>query len=264
MTPKMFSFDIDCVTSAISVDVFNEAVGAFSKMLVAAGASDWQVSEVRIASVHLTAMPRTDDENVQDSFDALNDFLGLAHVDKHDEKSLLRFQPAIKKISQIVKATGASVAVGVSDEKEEFTQDMIMNLNDEADRILVEAQRESFGHIEGRVDKIILQPKHRTLGIIDNSTEKRVEVAFESSLDKQVEKVTPGSIIDVKGFIRSPEGFPKFIRADDIQLMRNEHHNRVTAKNLEGLFSIQLPKEVNSVRIIRNNRDKDGMDEEWD
>ena len=76
--------------------------------------------------------------------------------------------------------------------------------------------------------------------------------------------MTPGSIIDVKGFIRSPEGFPKFIRADDIQLMRNEHHNRVNAKNLEGLFSIQLPKEVNSVKIVRNNRDKDVMDEEWD
>lgn len=263
MISKVFSFGINCETSAISVDVFNDAVGAFSKMLVAADASDWQVSEVRIASVHLTAMPKTEDEKTQHSFRTLKGFLGLAHIDKPDKKSLLLFQPALKKISQIVKTTGASVTVSVSDKEKEFTQDMIVSLNSEAEMILAEAQRESFGHVEGKVDKIILQPKHRILGIVDGFTGARVQVTFESSLDKQVEKVTPGSVIDVKGFIRSPDGFPESIQADDIQLKKDEHHDLVTAKDLEGLFAIQLPKGENSVGIVRDIRDRDGIVEEW-
>jgi hypothetical protein len=119
------------------------------------------------------------------------------------------------------------------------------------------ACRTSSGHVEGTVDKIILHHGHRSLVVVDSVTNCRVQVTFHSHLDTQVRNVTLGSVVDVKGFILSPDGFPESIKAEDIRLITKRHHKLVSAKDLEGIFPIRLEKGQDSVSIIRSLRDKD-------
>lgn len=257
MASEMFSFDIDCQPSAVSIKVFNEAVDAFTQMLAAADASNWQVSEARIASVHLTARPVVIDADAKKSVQALKRFSGLAGVGEHDKRSLRGFQAPLKKVSEVVQATGGTVTLSAGGESGTFTPEIVTSLNDEVEAMLARARRRSFGHIEGVVDKIVLQQNHRSLGVVDEITKKRVQVAFDSRLDEQVRKITPKSVVDIKGFILSPEGFPMSIKAEDIRLVPDRHRALVTAKDLEGIFSIQLPEGEDSVSLVRCMRDED-------
>lgn len=259
MASNMFSFSLDCPPSSVSVEVFNDAVEAFTQMLKIADASDWKVLDASIASVHLTARPVTDDNEVNESFKTLEDMSELANSGEHDMNSLQNFHPIIKLFSNMIQSAGGNLIIDVCGKKHTFTKTNTEELIKEAERIIARSRRKSFGHIEGKVDKIVLQRTHRGLGVVDLVTKRRVEVKFDSHLDAQVRNMTPGSVVDVKGFILSPDGFPEEIQADDIRLVKEQHHSLVSAKDLEAIFPIRLQEGQDSVSIIRNLRNASGQ-----
>ncbi|MCO6558537.1 MAG: hypothetical protein J6575_03760 [Bifidobacterium sp.] len=257
MESSRFSFSLECAPELVSVKAFSDAAKVFEQMLDAAQASDWRMADARLASIDFAASPVVEDDNSRESAEVLDRITSLASTDLHSSEDVEDFQGIIDRMTHIVSRTGSTLKLGIGEHEGSFSPEVVSGLQDEVRAITIKAARRSFGHVNGVVDKIILQPTHRSLGLVDRVTDQRIEVRFGHELDADVKALTPGTEVDVRGFVRSPEGLgkPSEIDAEDIAPVENRHHPLVTAKDLEGILAMDLPAGVDSVSIIRDLRD---------
>lgn len=253
---SLFSFDLECARDQVSAKTFSDVTRTFELMLKEAKASDWQMTEIHIASLHFKAKPKVEDDDTRSSIAVLGRIMGLA-APHHASEDVRDFQGVIDLVTHIVMENDATLTLSAGGREGVFGPDVVSGLQEEARLITVKAGRRSFGHVTGVVDKIILQPTHRSLGLIENITGRRIEVNFKPLLDDAVGRLTPKTEVDVKGYIHSPGGLgkPSAIDAEAIDPVERRHRPMVTAEDLEGILAMNLPEGVDSVSIIRDLRD---------
>ncbi|MCI2186343.1 hypothetical protein [Bifidobacterium tibiigranuli] len=255
MSDGDFKFKLDCAQDAVTPKALNQAVSAFTKMLAEADASDWRISRLELHSIELAAKPVVVDEAVQRSFDALDTFARLAarlaaRGDVRREE-VSRFSGSFSALSDLAKETGADIIVSSQKAEGTFTPAVLTNIN----RLLIRSARRSFGHVRGIVDKVILQPTHRTLGLVDRITQSRVDVRFGPSLDSVVKRIQIGMEVDAKGFVRADDGELLSVEAQELEIVNAERRPLTTAEDLEGLIGLDFTGGLNSVDFISALRD---------
>lgn len=256
MSSDDFRFELDCARERVTPRTLNQAVSVFSKVLSAADASDWRVSSVELHSIALVARPTVVDENAERAFGALNDFANMAtRVTENDanREEISRFGGIWSPMSDLIKETGADITVVSRDVEGVFTPVLMANVS----RLLVRSARRSFGHVRGRVDKIILQPTHRTLGLVDCVTQNRVDAKFGTELDPVVQQIQMGMEVDIRGFARVSDGVLLSMEAEEIEITPARHHALVTAENLEGTIGMDFTGGLGSVDFVSALRDSD-------
>lgn len=120
--------------------------------------------------------------------------------------------------------------------------DFRLTLNCAADAVTPKAfsSRRSFGHVRGNVDKVILQPRHRTLGLVDAVTQHRIEVRFGATMDPIVRQLQVGMEVDVRGFARAHDGAVLSMEAEELEIIAPRHRSPATAEDLEGLLDLDF------------------------
>ena len=258
MNRRSFVFKVDCPPERITAQAFGLATDTFVQILAKADARDWPVTQVRIASVDLVASPFVTDPKSDESFAVIDRLLALAGEPMAaDRQEVEEFKHILDRMSGVINATGADIALSTG-EGESIFDALVLN---EAQSTLRKAARRSFGHVTGRIDKMVLQQAHgnRTLGLLDELTGLRVSVDFNPTLDAVVSTLTPGTQVDVKGFIRTNADRSLHLDAEEIVKVVGRHHEPVTSDDLEGLFDVRLPSGADSVSLIRALRDADGI-----
>lgn len=251
MSDGDFKFKLDCAQDAVTPKALNQAVSAFTKMLAEADASDWRISRLELHSIELAAKPVVVDEAVQRSFDALDTFARLAARGDVRREEVSRFSGSFSALSDLAKETGADIIVSSQKAEGTFTPAVLTNIN----RLLIRSARRSFGHVRGIVDKVILQPTHRTLGLVDRITQSRVDVRFGPSLDSVVKRIQIGMEVDAKGFVRADDGELLSVEAQELEIVNAERRPLTTAEDLEGLIGLDFTGGLNSVDFISALRD---------
>lgn len=112
----------------------------------------------------------------------------------------------------------------------------------------------SFGHVRGVVDKVILQRTHRTLGLVDQVTESRVNVRFGPLLDRRVVELHVGTLVDVAGFIRSRRGRLLHVEALEVSSAEQGDGRRAYAGDLEDLLDPGFMGGAGPVESVRRVR----------
>lgn len=248
-----FRFRLDCAQDAVTVRTLGQAVSIFNRMLVAADASDWRISDMELHSIVFAAKPVMLDERAERSFAALNVMTRLSMRDDVSRDAVSRFSGVLTSMNDLSKETGADIIISSRDVEGIFTPASLTGLN----RLLVRSARRSFGHVRGKVDKIILQPTHRTVGLVDRVTQNRVDVKFGVGLDSVVQRIQMGMEVDIRGFARISDGELLSMEAEEITIMPTECHATVTAENLEGTIGLDFTGGLGSVDFVSALRDDD-------
>lgn len=245
-----FSFEVNCPPEKVTARAFNLAAEAFSQLLSQAEADDWIVTEARIASVHMTAEPLVYDSLANRSLQVMRSFAGMASSAEPNQVALITFKRVIENSNALVHETQSDLILNIDGQISILGQQLLENL----ERLLKKAARRSFGRIQGKIDKLILQRNHRSIGLVDKSSGRRVKVTFPSDLDGVVSTLNPGRLIEVTGFIRLDADDCLSMDAEGIQTIQKKHRAPVTADDLVNTIKIQLPSGVNSVSIIDSLR----------
>ncbi|KAB7790342.1 hypothetical protein [Bifidobacterium leontopitheci] len=251
MSDEGFSFKLDCAPDVVTPKALGQAVSAFNKMLAVANASDWRISRMELHSIDLAAEPAVVDEAAERSFATLGVIVRLAANDTVSREEISRFSGVLSPLNDLVKETKADVTVASRGVEGTFTPATLTSLT----RLLIRGARRSFGHVRGNVDKIILQSKHRTLGLIDRVTQSRIDVRFGPELDSIVKQIQMGMEIDVRGFIRANDGELLSMDAEELIIISTEHHPLVTAEDLEGTIGLDCTAGLGSVDFVSALRD---------
>ena len=251
-----FSFKVACPPDRITAKAFSLATETFTRILSKANADSWLITEARIASVDLTARPSVADAAASESVHVMERIATLSSPAGPDQGTVGEFKQIIDNFSVLTNETGADLVMVVNDRESVFTSDIL----DGCQRLLKKASRRSFGHVTGKVDRLILQQSHRSMGLVDKNSGLRIKVSFTSKLDSSVSKLNLGAEIDVKGFIRRNSDGSLSMEAEDIIRIVDRHRPLVTADDLEGVLRIQLSDNMDSAAIVASMR-KDRSDE---
>lgn len=256
MGDEGFSFKLDCAPDTVTPKCLEQAASVFNKVLAAANASDWRISHMELHSIDFAAKPVVMDAAAERSFAALDEFARLAANDAVNREEVSRFSGPLLSLSDLAKETGADAMVASRGAEGKFTPAKLTDIN----RLLVRSARRSFGHVRGNVDKIILQTTHRTLGLIDRATQSRVDVRFGPDLDTIVRQIQMGMEVDVRGFLRTSEGTPLSMDAEELVIVRKEHRPPVTAEDLEGTIGLDFTGGLGSTDFVSALRDVNAGD----
>ena len=251
MDKETFSFRLDCASDAVTPKALSQSVTIFTKMLAEANASDWRISRMELHSVDLAAQPIVSDAAAEESFAVLEVIARLATDNAVSRERASRFATILSTMNDLSKDTGANIVVTSRGEEGAFTPLRLADVN----RLLVRSARRSFGHVRGRVDKIILQSTHRALGLVDCVTQSRIDVKFGSDLDADVKQIRIGMDVDVRGFIRSSEGKLLSMEAEEVMIVHEGHHSPVTADDLEGTIDLGFTGGLGSLEFVSALRD---------
>ncbi|MBW3079022.1 MULTISPECIES: hypothetical protein [Bifidobacterium] len=251
MDDEDFSFKLDCAPDAVTPKALGQAVSVFNKMLAVANASDWRISRMELHSIDLAAEPVVVDEATERSFATLGVIARLAASDTVSREKISRFSGVLSSLNDLAKETGADVTIASRGVAGTFTPATLTDLN----RLLIRGARRSFGHVRGNVDKIILQTTHRTLGLIDRVTQSRIDVRFGPELDSIVKQIQMGMEVDARGFVRANDGELLSMDAEELIIVRGEHHPLVTAEDLEGTIGLDCTGGLGSVDFVSALRD---------
>ena len=248
------AFKVVCPADGVAAAECGCAAVTFTEILSKAAARNWNVTKAEIASVSLVAAPLVDDEEAGKSFHGINRLMRIASSPSIDRSDAEEFHPVFEKMSRVVNDTGGDLILSTGDSEGRFTADLL----NEAENILRKASHRSFGHVTGTIDKLILQPGHgnRSIGLVDNLTGMRTNIVFPETLDGIVTTLTPGTIIDAKGFISRNTDKDVRLVAEDIVKVVRKHHPLVTAQDLEGVFNARIPKDMDSVALVRRLREE--------
>jgi hypothetical protein len=255
LSARTFIFKVDCPPERVTALAFGLATDTFVQILTKAEAKNWPVHETKIASVHLSARPVVMDDAATTSFGIIDRLAALTTTKDLSRDEVIEFKPILDKMSSVVNNTNADVILSTGSTESRFTAELL----NEAESIARKASRRSFGHVTGTIDKLVLQPDkgNRSIGLVDHLTGLRVTAVFDGALDRSVNALHTGSVVDIKGFIRSNSDKSLHLDAEDIEKIKKRHHQPVNSDDLEGILDIELPDGLNSVNIIRTLRDGD-------
>jgi hypothetical protein len=251
-----FLFKVDCPTEKVTAEMFGLASDAFVQILAKANAKNWRISEVRLASVNLVASPLVLDSKAEESFEMLDRLMAIPAKALLSKPEIEEFSSIINKMSALANASGSDVIMSVGLKESRFTSAVL----NQAELTLRKAAKRTFGHVVGRIDKLILQPQrgNRSIGLINQSTGQRVNIAFGAELDSTVTTLNPGRVVEAAGFLRVNDDKSLHLDAESIECIEEHPRVPVTADDLEGLLGTPLPHDITSVDIIRNLRAEQG------
>lgn len=259
MSTNDFRLKLDCAQDAVTPRALVQSVTVFAKMLAEAEASDWRISDMELHSVELAATPTTMNEAAERSFATLDAIVRLSVRDGVSRDEVPRFSSILSSLNDLSQETGADVIVSSRNVKGTFTPE---GLSDDIKKLLIRGARRSFGHVRGKVDKVILQPRHRAIGLIDRVTQSRVDVKFSSELDNMIPRIHVGMEIDVRGFIRTNNSALLSMDAEALDIIETGHHSPVTAEDLKGILDSGFTGGLSSVDFasaLRDAAESDGM-----
>lgn len=241
---EAFDLRVNCPPDFVTIEQVDEAVKTFKKLLGCAKASNWRISNLGIHSISMAATPTIDDEKTAESSEILHDLATLpSHED--DIRKLEIYANELASIDNLMQHTGADISISMGSTGGLFTPSFMTRVNG----VLAHGVRNTFGHARGTVDKVILQRNKRILGMVDDVRGERFDISFGKDMDTVVQKIQVGMTIDARGLIQR-DNKPAKMRAEDINVIQEEHHIPVTAADLMGIAPFDFTGGLGSVGYV--------------
>lgn len=243
-----FVFRVDCAHDAVTPKALKRSVETFMKMLESADAQDWRISELGLHSIDLAACPVVNDERAMESVSRLERISALAAKESPAPSDVEGVADVVVCIRDLIRDCNCPITLVVADTANTFTSETM----DKLSPLLDQSGRTSFGHVRGIVDKVILQERHRSLGLVDAVTTQRVDVRFAKNLDAVVRGINVGATVDAMGWVQRAR---RIVTAEDIRIVTEEHGEPVMVSDLEGILNPDFTGGMGSVDFVSSLRD---------
>lgn len=248
MTMAEFGFKLNCAEDAVTPKALKRSVETFLKMLEEVGAQDWRISNLGLHSVDIAATPIVNDEDAKKSFAILSRVAALAKKNDLHSSDMQGIEKPVVCIVTLFKELVFPITLVINGAESTFTSESINQLS----KLLEKREMVSFGHVCGIVDKLILQERHRSIGLIDEATSQRIDVRFTKELDHDVQGLTVGMTIDAVGLIQRSRDR---INAERIRVIAQADSRTARIDELEGILDLNFTGGMSSVDFVSALRD---------
>lgn len=247
-----FVFKLDCDPDAVTPIMLKQTVETFVAMLDDANASQWNISGLGLHSIQLAASPKVEDADTVESIKKLSDIASLAQEDTMIINGINEQSKSVTHLFDLVQMFGIPVIIAVGSKTNTFTLQTVARIEQTMQK---QAKRNiiTFGKVQGAVDKIILHDSHRSIGLKDEVTSKRIDIKFTKEFDTQVKQINVGTTIRVTGMLSNGR---TSMQAETIHVInRDSKQPKSTIADLEGILDLDFTGGLSSVEFVSALRD---------